>query len=68
MQYYQNILANNQIINIIVTTNDINRDEAIDGPIFAILKGEMSRKYHNIYRMCHKFHCPAYYYTITKKS
>ena len=44
VQYYQSILSNNQIINIIVSAYEINRDESIYVPIFSILKGEMIQK------------------------
>ena len=38
------IIANNQIINIRFTVNDINRDEAIYEPRVDILKGKMVQK------------------------
>ena len=44
IQYYQNIITNNQIINTKVTFGDINRAEYIYGPRVAILKEKMLRK------------------------
>ena len=44
VQYYQNILSHNQIIDTRVTVYDINRYEAIYGPRVAMLKQRMFQK------------------------